>query len=111
MTFQLRVYAKSYNNSPFANSEYIEYIHNQSFTVAWDNPLEDPDGQERNQNGVSQRIWLWSLVGILFGFGIAYQLTKRLHDDEMNDEILDPFVKQSSKEDKFDENNQLHEDE
>jgi hypothetical protein len=111
MTFQLRVYAKSYNNSPFANSEYIEYIHNQSFTVHWDNPLEGPDGQERNQDGVSQRIWLWSLVGILFGFGIAYQLTKRLHDDDMNDEISDPFVKQSSKEDKFDENSQLHEDE
>jgi hypothetical protein len=107
----LRVYAKSYNNSPFANSEYIEYIHNQSFTVQWDNPLEGPDDQERNHDGVSQRIWLWSLVGILVGFGVAYQLSKRLHHDDMNDEISDPFIKQFSNDDKFDENGQLHEDE
>jgi len=111
MTFQLRVYAKSYNNSPFANADYIEYVHNQSFTVHWDNPLEGPDNQERHQDGVSQRIWLWSLVGILFGFGIAYQLTRRLDDVEVNEEISDPFIKQYSNKDKFDENSQLHEDE
>jgi subtilisin family serine protease len=111
MTFNLRIYAQTHNNSPFASTQYIDYLHPQNFSVYWENPLEEPNDSTRDQQGVSQRIWMWSLFGIAVGFAVAFQLSKRLQDEENEGGVLDPFTQNLRVESENHQKRALHEDE
>ncbi len=111
MTFNMRIYAQTHNNSPFANTQYIDYLYPQNFSVYWENPLDDSGESPRDQQGVSQRIWLWSLVGIAVGFGVAFQLSRRLQDDGDEEGVSDPFTQKVLTQTELTEKSTLHEDE